>query len=66
MDLKKTITTPRIDYVGVGNFELSAGSKLLMRKKNPNTGWENFLEREVPESKNWKIVISVSIDETDV
>jgi len=37
-----------------------------MRKKSLNAGWEDFLEEEVPEGKNWVITMSISIDETDV
>ena len=66
MDLKKTVTHPRVNYVGVGSLELPAGSQVLMRKKLPNSGWENFLEEDVPEGKNWQMTTSISIEELDV
>ena len=65
MELKKAIQPTIINYKGEESYILSEGSKVKFRRKIPGSGWEDFLEAEVPEGKQWNFIVTIVAHESD-
>ena len=66
LDLNEVSIPCRKDLDGVVRWTISEKGKVNIRTKTVHgADWDDVLDEQVPDSKNWQVVLSIKILETD-
>ena len=66
LDLNEVNIPSRKDLSGTVRWTVSAGGRVKIQTKEAGETVDDILDETVPSGKNWSVILSINILETDV